>query len=82
MGYQRILAVSLACLDIRGCANSVALVLEMSCTWSLSVQQWQICVAVFQIFSEAHQTMQQFMWQPNLLQILRCRHDKIADGRP
>ena len=50
MGYQRILAASLACLDIRGCANSVALVLVMSCTWSLSVQQWQICVAILQIY--------------------------------
>ena len=50
MGYQRTLAASLACLDIRGCASSVALVLAMRCTWSLSVQRWQICVANFRIF--------------------------------
>ena len=47
---QRILAASLACLDTRGCASFVALVLVMRCTWSLSVQLWQICVANFQIF--------------------------------
>ena len=40
----------LACLDTRGCASFVALVLVMRCTWSLSVQRWQICVANFQIF--------------------------------
>ena len=50
MGYQRILAASLACLDTRGCASVVALVLVMRCTWSWSVQRWQICVANFQIF--------------------------------
>ena len=50
MGYQRILAASLACLDIRGCASIGARVLVMSCTWSLSVQHWQTCVAVFQMF--------------------------------
>ena len=44
-----VLAASLACLDIRGCASSVAPVLVMRCTWSLSVQQWQICVAGLQI---------------------------------
>ena len=40
----------LACLDTRGCASFVALVLVMRCTWSLSVQRWQTCVANFQIF--------------------------------
>ena len=64
------LAASLACLDIRGCASSVALVLAMRCTWSLSVQRWQICVANFQIF-QPYQTMQQFMWQPNMLQVAK-----------
>ena len=69
MGYQRILAASVACLDIRGCANSVALVLVMSCTWSLSVQQW--LRGRFPDIFEAHQTMQQFMWQPNMLQVAK-----------
>ena len=39
MGCQRRLAASLACLDTRGCASFVALVLVMRCTWSLSVQR-------------------------------------------
>ena len=46
------------------------IVLMMSCTWPLSVQPWQICVATFQMF-QAHQTMQQFRWQPNLLQVAK-----------
>ena len=49
MDYQRKLAANLACLD-RGCAKFVALVLAMRCTWSLSAQRRQICVANFQIF--------------------------------
>ena len=48
----------------------MALVLAMRCTWSLSVQRWQICVANFHIF-QPYQTMQQFMWQPNMLQVAK-----------
>ena len=81
MNYHIKLAANLACQDIRGCASSVAPVLMMRCTWSLSVQRWQICMAMFQLF-QAHQTMQQFMWQPSLLQVAKslCRHEKTADG--
>ena len=62
------MAASLACLD-RGCASSVALVLAMRCTWSLSVQRWQICVANFQIiFSHIRRCS---MWQPNMLQVAK-----------
>ena len=49
-GLPKDMAASLACLDIRGCASSVALVLAMRCTWSLSAQRWQICMANFQVF--------------------------------
>ena len=49
----------------------MALVLAMRCTWSLSAQRWQICVANFQILTLPHQTMQQFMWQPNMLQVAK-----------
>ena len=48
MDYQRMLAANLACLDIRGCVSFVALVLVVRCTWPLSVQRWQICVASLQ----------------------------------
>ena len=65
------MAASLACLDIIGCTSSVALVLAMRCTWSLSAQRWQICVTNFHIYFQPHQTMQQFMWQPNMLQVAK-----------
>ena len=46
MGYQRVLAANLACQDVSECASSVASGLVI-CTWSLDVQQWQICMALF-----------------------------------
>ena len=50
----------------------MALVLVMSCTWSLCVQQRQICIAVFPEDFQAHETMQQVIWQPSLLQVAEC----------
>ena len=51
MGCQRIVAAIPACLDIRWCASAVALDMLMRCTWSLGVQQWQICMALFHLFA-------------------------------
>ena len=82
MVYQRILAASLACLDLRGCASSVALVSAVRCTSSLSAQRWQICVANFQIFSGTSDYAEIHVAAKSVAgcQIPRCRHEKIADG--
>ena len=55
---------------IRGCASSVALVSAMRCTWSLSTAMTDLRGQFPDIF-QAHQTVQQFTWQPNVLQVAK-----------
>ena len=45
--------------------------LVMRCTWSLSAQRWHTCVASIQIIFRHITTMQQFTWQPNVLQVAK-----------
>ena len=71
MGCQRILAASLACLDTRGCASFVALFLVMRCTWSFECAAMTDLHGQFPDIFQPHHTMQQFMWQPNLLQVAK-----------
>ena len=68
MGCQRTLSVRLVCLGARGCASSGVLIMEMRCIWSLSATAWQICVSSLRTW---RQTMQQFMWQPDMLQVAK-----------
>ena len=67
MDYQRILAASVACLVIRGCAESAALMLPMICM----VLQYQaiadMCGRSPDMF-EASQTMQHCIRRPKVLQ--------------
>ena len=74
--------VGLASLDTRGCASFVELVLVMRCTWSLSVQRWQICVANSRYCSATSDDAAIHVAAKSVAdcQILRCRHEKIADG--
>ena len=81
MGHQRMLAANLACLDTKGCASAVTPVLVMRCIWSSSVPLAALR-GHFPDNLQAHQTMQQFLWQADLLQVAGFRHEKLQTVDP
>ena len=66
-GCRGILAAYLTCLDIRGCASSATLNCMMHLVLECAAMA-DLCGYFPDIF-QAHQTMQHFMWQPNLSQV-------------
>ena len=45
--------------------------MEMRCTWSLSATAWADLREQFANIFQERRTMQQFMWQPDMLQVAK-----------